>query len=294
MNTNWQDIIESLSEQLSLPIQTISASPLTGGDIHHAYHLHTSEGDFFVKTNQAQSLPMFQTEANSLKKMADTQTLRVPKVYACGVTQHQAWLFLEHIPMQNKGDDFQRGKDLAFFHHQVNPEKQFGWLEDNYIGHTRQPNTWQQNWTTFYAEQRLQPQFRLAAQKGAGAELLNNGEQLIQRLEDFFQNYHPEASPLHGDLWAGNSAFTQDGEAVFYDPACYYGDREADLAMTELFGGFSQDFYAGYRSVFPLDEGYAQRKDLYNLYHVLNHYNLFGGHYEAQATRMIQTLLSSV
>lgn len=291
---DWNDVTKPLSELLSLPVQTVSASTVAGGDIHHAYHLHTTAGEFFVKSNSAQYLPLFETEANSLKKLAATQTITVPRVFTSGIQNNQAWLFLEYIPMQGQGDDFQRGKDLAFLHHQINPTKDFGWSEDNYIGHTLQNNTWQADWVLFYGQQRLTPQLLLAQKNGATTKLNDLGQQLIETLPLFFQNYHPEASPLHGDLWAGNSCFTKQGDPIFFDPASYYGDREADLAMSELFGGYSQDFYRGYNSVFPLNSGYSHRKELYNLYHILNHFNLFGGHYQAKALRMIQTLLSSV
>lgn len=287
---DWNAFSQTLSETLNLDLQIINASSQAGGDIHQAYRLHTNQGDYFLKRNDAASAPMFATEANSLKTLADTLSIQVPKALATGTQNNQAWLLLEYLELTSRGDDEQRGKDLALLHHQVNPSKQFGWAEDNYIGHTLQTNTWHDDWIAFYGEVRLRPQLDLAMQRGAQPELMSQGEQLIDNLPRFFEHYHPEASPLHGDLWGGNSAFTTDGEAVFFDPASYYGDREADLAMTELFGGFSDAFYRGYNSVFPLDAGYKQRKTLYNLYHILNHYNLFGGSYQTQAIQMMQTL----
>ena len=182
------------------------------------------------------------------------------------------------------------GRQLALLHHQTAP--QFGWKRDNTIGSTPQINTWSDNWIAFLGEQRLGYQLRLAHKNGYGKQLVAQGERLMAHLADFFPGYQPVASLLHGDLWGGNAAFTVSGEPVIFDPAVYYGDREADLAMTELFGGFGRDFYAAYREAWPPDSGYATRKTLYNLYHILNHANLFGGAYPDQAENMIQRLLA--
>jgi fructosamine-3-kinase len=134
----------------------------------------------------------------------------------------------------------------------------------------------------------------MAAANDAGARLVARGERLLEALPALLERHRPPASLLHGDLWSGNYAYTRDGEPAIFDPATYYGDRETDLAMTELFGGFPREFYAAYQSAWPLDAGYATRKRLYNLYHVLNHFNLFGGGYLAQAQGLIDGLLSEV
>jgi fructosamine-3-kinase len=143
-------------------------------------------------------------------------------------------------------------------------------------------------------DQRLGFQLRLAAQNSLGTKLQRLGELLLANLEGFFPGYRPPASLLHGDLWGGNAAFAISGEPVVFDPAVYYGDREADLAMTELFGGFDSRFYAAYREAWPLDPGYGTRKTLYNLYHILNHANLFGGGYVSQTENMLQRLLAEL
>lgn len=288
---DWQTLNAPLSEALGQSVQITSASPVSGGDIHQAAHLHTPVGDFFVKLNHADQLPLFETEAESLNRLQATGSIQTPKVIAVGCQNNQAWLILNWLPMRAQGDDYQRGKDLALLHHQVNPSGDFGWHQDNYIGHTLQPNGWDTDWVRFYGQNRLRHQINLALEAGGTQQLDQLGQRLIDRLDGFFTHYQPEPSPLHGDLWAGNSAFDQDGDPVFFDPASYYGDREADIAMTELFGGYSADFYRGYNEVFPLDAGYQQRKPLYNLYHVLNHFNLFGGHYQRQALSMMQALL---
>ncbi len=169
--------------------------------------------------------------------------------------------------------------------------KGFGFVQDNFIGTTAQPNAWNNDWIDFWREQRLGFQLRLAAENGYGGQLKNLGEKLLNTLPAFFDGYIPQPSLLHGDLWSGNHAFLADGTPTIFDPASYYGDRECDLAMTELFGGFPADFYTAYRAEWPLHEGYETRRDLYNLYHILNHANLFGGGYVKQAEQMMQRLL---
>jgi fructosamine-3-kinase len=149
------------------------------------------------------------------------------------------------------------------------------------------------DWVAFWRGRRLGYQLNLAAAKGHG-RLAAGGARLMEKLPAFFVGHTPAPSLLHGDLWSGNAAMTAGGEPVVFDPAVYYGDREADLAMTELFGGFPPPFYEAYRAEFPLDPGYGTRKHLYNLYHVLNHLNLFGGGYGAQAAGMIERLLAEV
>lgn len=293
---DWSGFSDTLSKSLNQSIHIDTAHSVSGGDIHQAYKLHTSNGNLFLKLNQAQALPLFETEAHNLTAIANSDSITCPKVLGFGLYRQQAWLVMEHLPLTSKGNDFQRGRDLAMMHQQFNRTspthtQPFGWFEDNYIGHTLQQNRWHSDWVSFYAEQRLRPQLELAQLRGASRSLYDSGIDLIENLPFWFQTYQPEASLLHGDLWGGNSAFTTDGKAVLFDPACYYGDRETDLAMTELFGGFSDKFYDGYNRVFPLDSGYQSRKSLYNLYHILNHFNLFGGHYAQQAEQIIQHLL---
>lgn len=163
----------------------------------------------------------------------------------------------------------------------------YGGQRDNTIGSTPQPNTPSEDWIAFWREQRLGFQLRLAASQGRRGRLLGAGERLLEKLLAFFAGYRPAPSLLHGDLWSANAAATSSGEPVLFDPAVYSGDREADLAMTELFGGFPASFYEAGRAESPLDRGYVTRKHLYNLYHVLNHANLFGGAYAAQAEPLI-------
>lgn len=262
-----------------------------GGCINRAFLLEGGGERYFVKLNGAERFTMFEAEAEGLKQLAATQTVRVPMPLCSGMAEDQAFLVLEYLPLQAADARAQDalGHQLAQLHRVTAPT--FGWHCDNTIGSTPQPNTPTTDWIAFWRNQRLGFQLQLAAHNGSPA-LRDKGEQLLQQLPAFFTDYRPVASLLHGDLWGGNAAATSNGEPVIFDPAVYYGDREADMAMTELFGGFSARFHAAYREAWPLDAGYRGRKNLYNLYHVLNHFNLFGGGYGAQALHLIERLLA--
>jgi len=276
------------------PAEVVGTESVGGGCISQAARVKTRDGRrFFVKLSDATRLPMFIAEVDGLYELARAQVLRVPAPVCVGATGEQAYLVLEHLNLG--GDMAQAAERLAIglaAMHRIT-QTRFGWRRDNTIGATPQPNDYCDDWIEFWRERRLRHQFALAAQHGASS-LMQQGEALLDRLPALFDGYRPSASLLHGDLWAGNVAATPDGEPVIFDPAVYYGDREADLAMTELFGGFSPRFQRAYRDAWPLDPGYATRKTLYNLYHVVNHFNLFGGGYLAQAERMIQQLLGEL
>ncbi|OOY41228.1 hypothetical protein BOV91_12580, partial [Solemya velum gill symbiont] len=158
----------------------------------------------------------------------------------------------------------------------------FGWNLDNTIGSTPQLNDWNKSWINFWREQRLGYQLQLAGHQGS---LQRQGEKLLESFH-LLIDHAPQPSLLHGDLWGGNIGYDDSGNPVIFDPALYFGDREADIAMTELFGGFGREFYAAYNAAWPLDAGYPIRKKLYNLYHILNHLNLFGSGYLGQAEGM--------
>jgi len=184
----------------------------------------------------------------------------------------------------------QMGEQLAAMH-QAEWGNRFGWERANTIGSTPQPNPWTDDWVTFFTEQRLGHQFHLAKRR---AGHFPQQEQLLAAVPEILAGHQPQPSLVHGDLWSGNAAVTQSGAPVIFDPATYVGDREVDVAMTELFGGFPAKFYAGYADRWPLEAGYEQRKPLYNLYHILNHFNLFGGGYLSQANQVIQALLQTI
>jgi fructosamine-3-kinase len=285
-------IMTALEAATGRPHQLMAQLNIGGGCINTTMKLDTNVGSYFLKLNRAELLDMFEAEAAGLQELALAGAVRVPRPIDCGVTEGQAWLVMEYIDVGGTGDMALFGQQLAAMHHCTSDR--FGWQRDNTIGTTLQSNTWCNNWPEFWREQRLVFQLELARDNGAGARLFEPGMQLAQRGAEFFSDYTPAASVLHGDLWAGNYAIAKSGEAVIYDPAVYFGDREADLAMTELFGGFPPRFYDAYNEAWPLDAGYRVRKVFYNLYHILNHYNLFGGGYADQAESMIRQLLSEL
>lgn len=289
---DWNDIAQNISTALGEPFRIEQQNSIGGGCINSAFRIEGDGQRYFVKFNSASLLDMFEAEAEGLQEMANAHAVHVPQPVTAGTCGGQAYLVMEYLETGGSGDMQVFGQQLAQMHRYT--REQFGWHRDNTIGSTPQPNGWYDDWIRFWREQRLGFQLELARQQGAGSALYDRGQQLMEHLADFFTDYQPVASVLHGDLWSGNYAFTREGEAVIFDPAVYYGDREADLAMTELFGGFSRAFYAGYDAAWPIDPGYATRKTLYNLYHILNHFNLFGGGYASQAQRMIDQLLSEV
>lgn len=268
-----------------------------GGDTNKAFRIEgvieDKEVSFFIKVNQKGRSDMFTAEAAGLQEIESASAIRVPQVICCGVDSSQSYLVLEDLSLSfNRGNSAEQlGHDLAALHKHTS--QKFGWSRDNTIGSTEQINTTTDSWITFWQEQRLGFQLNLAKSNGASHSLSMKGENLLNSLDKLFIGYEPKASLLHGDLWSGNYGCLESGEPVIFDPAVYYGDREADLAMTELFGGFPAEFYNAYNAAWPLDAGYKQRKTLYNLYHILNHYNLFGGGYAMQAENMIDQLLSS-
>jgi len=235
---------------------------------------------------------MFEAEADGLREIAATDTVRVPHPICTGSDQSQAWIVLEYLPLvpATRAAMARLGERLAALHRVTRAH--YGWTRDNTIGSTPQVNTPTADWIEFWRRHRLGFQLDLAARNGHAGALQRHGAELIERLPEFFADYRPAASLLHGDLWGGNASATADGTPVIFDPAVYYGDREADLAMTELFGSFPRNFYDAYTAAWPLDTGYRRRRDLYNLYHVLNHLNLFGGGYRAQAEGIIRALLA--
>jgi protein-ribulosamine 3-kinase len=291
---NWQTISEQIESASGQTFNVMSAHALSGGDINSAYRLQGSDKSYFIKLNRVDLVAMFEAEFAGLQDIARTQTVRVPVPVVCGKTAGHSFLVLEDLEFgcSNKASDRLLGQQLALMHQQQRPY--FGWHRNNTIGSTLQLNSQSDDWLTFWREQRLGFQLKLAANKGYGAILQANGERLCNDMATLFDNYLPKPSLLHGDLWAGNAAVDKQGSPVIFDPACYYGDREADLAMTELFGGFSRDFYAAYQAVCPLDHGYGVRKTFYNLYHILNHLNLFGGGHLRQAESMMAMLLSEI
>ncbi|OQK18724.1 hypothetical protein AU255_09290 [Methyloprofundus sedimenti] len=288
----WQIVIEAIEQATGRSFTLLKANAIHGGDINQVFHLQGAEQSYFVKLNRADLLAMFEMEALGLQELAQTKTLRIPEAIAYGISGLFAFLVLEYVELKSalQSTQQQLGSKLAELH-EIKRDY-FGWHHDNFIGSNQQKNTRDNNWVNFWQEQRLTAQLKLAADNGYTGKIQSQGEKLCQLIPVFFSDYQPQASLLHGDLWSGNAAADLAGQAIIYDPACYYGDREADIAMTELFGGFSANFYAAYSEHWPLDSGYKTRKNLYNLYHILNHLNLFGNGYLRQVEVMMQQLIS--
>lgn len=288
----WAALAAAIEEVTGEVFSLTAHKAIGGGDINRAYLLEGSGQKFFVKLNQASLLDMFKAESAGLSEIAEAHAVAVPEPICTGVVGNEAFIVMQYLELGGKGDVALLGEQLAEMHHCVSDN--FGWYRHNTIGSTPQINVWTDDWVSFLTEQRFGYQLKLAEANGAGAHLIDYGEQLIEHLGDFFTTYTPQASVLHGDLWSGNYGMTSDGVPVIFDPAVYFGDREADIAMTELFGGFGPRFYDAYNAAWRLDMGYSKRKMLYNLYHILNHFNLFGGAYATQAEGMIHELLAEI
>lgn len=291
---NWQPVCELISDVTGTPFLLARSEATGGGCINGASRLLGSDGRrYFVKSNHAVRLDMFEAEAAALAEIGAAAAIRVPQVVGSLVVGRHACLVLEYIEFGHGGRvaDQHLGEQLAQLHRYT--AARHGWWRDNTIGSTPQKNHQTHDWCAFWCEHRLGFQLRMLEANGYGG-VLAHGERLQQQLPALFAGYTPMPSLLHGDLWSGNAACTVDGTPVLFDPASYYGDRECDLAMTELFGGFSPDFYHAYRAAWPLDDGYRVRKVLYNLYHVLNHVNLFGVGYLDQARRMLAQLQAEI
>ncbi len=268
----------------------VDRRPIGGGCISAAQVLTLSGGErVFLKGNSARIDGLFRREAEGLSALAAAKGLRVPRVLALRSEATSQLILLEYIKAGAKGADFWEtfGSGLAELHRASSP-KGFGFESDNYLGSTEQKNAWCSDWIEFFGDRRLRFQAELAVRRGGADRSLAEGvEAVIRRLPELLDR-PSRSSLLHGDLWSGNFMADERGNPVLIDPAVYYGHREADLAMSELFGGFDARFYAAYRAAWPLEPGYRERRDLYNLYHLLNHLNLFGRGYLPQITEIVR------
>ena len=290
--SHWQSLYQAISAATGDKLSSPAVENVGGGCINQAYRVRTDSKDYFVKLNDKNLADMFVAEAEGLAELASAKAIAVPSVVCYGIVEQYSYLVLDWFETGIGGNDSHFGEQLATLHR--HEKAQFGWHRDNTIGATHQPNDWTADWVSFWQQQRLGFQLELAEKNGHGGKLQTLGAQLLERIPDFFTDYQARPSLLHGDLWSGNYASLKNGEIIIFDPAVYYGDREADLAMTELFGRFPADFYAAYNATYPLDSGYSVRKQLYNLYHIINHLNLFGGGYHGQSLRMLESLLSQI
>jgi len=292
MRQTWHDIAHAIAKATHQPFVSIETSPVGGGCINETHIVHMDGQHWFVKLNSVDKLAMFEAEMEGLSILNSAHAMRVPEPLTCGSTETHSYLIMEAITAGSSAKAMRlAGEQLAALHHSTQPR--FGHQRDNYIGSTEQINTVESDWLTFWREHRLGYQLKLAHKNGISGTTMALADQLIDALPHFL-NHSPKASLLHGDLWGGNMMIDKHGMPVIYDPAIYYGDRETDLAMTHLFSGFNADFYDAYQANYHLSEGHEVRRTLYNLYHILNHFNLFGGGYGQQAHSMMQRLLSEV
>lgn len=284
----WTQIARQITQATGQEFSVQNQRSVSGGCINQGYAISDGHLSYFVKLNQASQVAMFEAEALGLKQMFETATIRVPKPICWGVADNCAYIVLEWLELGtgNTNSWLEMGRKLAAMH-RATCDRGFGWQQNNTIGSTVQINTWNDDWAEFFIQHRLGYQFQLAKRRGGHFPKL---DELLAAMP-LLLAHQPLPSLVHGDLWGGNAACTKTGEPIIFDPATYYGDREVDIAMTELFGGFSAAFYQGYNEIFPLDSSYERRKPIYNLYHILNHFNLFGGGYASQANRAISQIL---
>ncbi len=288
----------AIAEATGAPFDLVEAQPVGGGCIHTALQLtgRTPKGEqrYFAKVNEADRVEMFAAEADGLAALRAAGTVRVPQVIAQGANDDASWIVLEWLELTPMAPARAAALGAALAAQHRIAQRTFGWPRDNFIGATPQRNTESDDWLGFWRDRRLHAQLRFAAANRLPSRMIDRGERLAADCEAFFRGYAVERSLLHGDLWGGNASALVDGTPVVFDPAVYVGDREADVAMTELFGGFPRDFISAYRTHWPLDGGYTVRRDFYNLYHVLNHANLFAGGYVRQSADAIEKLLAEI
>ncbi len=286
MDKNISNKIEQITSS-----KILSSSSVSGGCISNAYKITLDDKrNLFLKINYSHPSDMFRKEADGLKELAKPQVIKIPKVIAV----EDSFILLEFIEGSTKEKDFFENFGISFAELHKFTSGSFGFYEDNYIGSTKQINIpgekEKNNWTSFYFNKRILFQFKLAEKNGYATDELKKGILFLEdNIEKILSGSEEPPSLLHGDLWGGNYMVNKNGKVSLIDPAVYYGHREADLAMTKLFGGFSESFYASYNETYPLKDGYNYRENIYKLYHVLNHLNLFGRGYYSQAISLIKS-----
>ncbi|MGZ5060446.1 MAG: fructosamine kinase family protein [Usitatibacter sp.] len=289
---------KAIGEATGKPFTVTATRPVGGGCIHTSLEVTGksagAEQRYFAKVNDAGHAPLFEAEADGLAALAAAGALRVPRVISQGSSAEHSWLVLEWLDLAplTAASAAHLGAGLAAQHGL--PQERFGWARDNFIGASPQRNGWSEDWHAFWRDRRLHAQLRLAAGKRLPSRLIDRGERLAADCHELLRGHVAAKSLLHGDLWSGNASALGPSRSVVFDPAVYVGDPDADVAMTELFGGFPPDFLAAYRAARPAGTGYSVRRDLYNLYHVLNHANLFAGGYVRQAAESIDRLLAEI
>ena len=289
MLLNWPQLETTFKSDFGSSFVIHEAIPVEGGDINLAFHLDTNQGQYFVKLNTPEKVDMFRAEREGLLELAKCESLVVPEPITCGANANAAYLCLSFIEMAADIDDGLLGEAIAELHSPMGQE--FGWSSNNFIGSSVQHNNWSGDWPQFFWSMRLEPQLLNMLEAGSSfpeSALEPLKAASIAILEG--RSYVP--SLVHGDLWKGNVGMTRDGKSCIYDPAIYWGHAETDLAMARIFGGFREEFFEAYEAVRPYEAGEEERLLVYQLYHLLNHYNLFGGTYLQQCIKQIDRIMS--
>ncbi len=281
-----------IARRLGLREYGLRCRPMTGGDIASAWLVETQDQKLFVKLVPIRDGGVLSAEADGLTALAKTGAVRVPRVIGKAHERDVAWLALEYLQLNRRSEDADRrlGQALAKLHRHGSDH--FGWSRNNYIGLTPQPNPVEHDWATFFLWHRIGPQLDRLENKNSSTQWGHFQRPLFETWQQHFRHHRPEPALIHGDLWSGNAAIDEEGDPVLYDPAVHYADRECDLAMTHLFGGFSQAFYQTYEDAWPMPDGHEQRRPWYQLYHLLNHANLFGCPYLDRTERLIRRLIN--
>ncbi|KKI43130.1 hypothetical protein XK97_17545 [Obesumbacterium proteus] len=284
----WQAVSQLLSGHFDQTFTIREKRELPGGEVHQAWCVSDGERQVFIKCDTPDFLQDFKAEADQLACLARSHTVKTPQVYGVGATREASFLLLEYLPVRplDAHNAYLFGQQLARLH-QWSEQPQFGFDYDNHLSTSPQPNTWQRRWAKFFSEQRIGWQLQLAAEKG-----IHFGEidSIVSAVEQRLHNHQPQPSLLHGDLWPANMGLSAQGPVIF-DPACYWGDRECDLAMLPLFSLLPAQIYDGYQSVWPLPTTFIERQPVYQLYHQLNMCNLFAGPHLETAIQAIDRLM---
>ncbi|AOM40346.1 fructosamine kinase family protein [Xenorhabdus hominickii] len=284
----WQTVNRLLSEYFG-EAEIHDKTELTGGDIHRSWYIEYGNQSIFVKSNVKEMLPVFKAEAEQLELLARSKTISVPEVYGVGHSRDHSFLLLEFLPIKSFSahSAYRFGQHLAELH-QWSEQPKFGFDFDNMLATTIQPNGWQKRWNQFYAEKRIGWQLQLAADQGM---IFGDISQIVQIISDKLHNHQPQPSLLHGDLWPTNCASLNNDLTVTFDPACYWGDRECDLAMLPLYPDLPLQIFDGYQSIWPLPHDFIERQPIYQLYYLLNRCNIFGEDNFTSAQNMIDKIL---
>lgn len=281
----------AVARALGLDEHGLHVQAIPGGDIADASLLQAADASIFLKTLPLERAGLLSAEADGLQALAATGEVRVPRLIRRGMHDGFAWLALEYLDLDHRGAgaDERLGRQLAAMHHHTGDE--FGWHRSNYIGRTPQINTPVDDWTVFFAAHRLGAQFDRLRRNLPDQGLNHLKHEITVAWQEASARHEPEPSLIHGDLWRGNAAALSDGTPVIFDPAVHYADRECDLAMAHLFGGFDESFYRAYDETWPLPQGFETRRLFYKLYHMLNHANLFGGAYVEASEQLCRRIL---